>query len=161
MRARLAASAVLVVLLAVATTGCTFMTPQSTAKMYDASDGISATVGDIQVHNAALVTADGKTASLLINLVNHTDYGVQVNVQYENSDNAKVNGSIFVNSDSVKSLGGHDASTMILTGIDAPAGSLFPVFVQYGDATGQQMLLPVLAPNGEYAGLAPTAEPTP
>lgn len=161
MRARLAASAVIVALLAVGTTGCTFITPQATSKMYDASDGIGTMLGDIRVDNALLVTADGTTASLLINLVNHTDYGIQVNIQYENADQKKINDSIYVNSDSVTSVGGADASKFVLTGIDAPAGSLFPVFLQYGDVTGKQMWLPVLAPNGEYASLAPTSAPTP
>ncbi|HNP15016.1 MAG: hypothetical protein KF895_10510 [Parvibaculum sp.] len=161
MRARLAASAALVALLAVGTTGCTFITDQATARMYDASDGISATVGDIQIVNALLVTADGTAANLLINVVNHSDYGIQVNVQYENADKAKVNDSVFVNAGSVKSLGGTDAAKIVLSGIDAPAGSLFPVFIQYGDVTGKQMWLPVLAPNGEYSSFAPeeTAAP--
>ncbi len=161
MRARLAASAVLVALLAVGTTGCTFMTDQATTTKYDASDGISATLGDMQVENALLVTADGATASLLINFVNHSEYGVQVNVQYENADKTKVNDIVYVNSNSVKRLGGADSSKLILSGIDAPAGSLFPVFFQYGDVTGQQMWLPVLPPNSPYEGLAPEATPTP
>ena len=161
MRARLAASAVLVALLALGTTGCTYMTDQATTTKYDPSDGIGTTLGDMQVVNALLVTADGATASLLINLVNHSGYGVQVNIQYENSEKTKVNDSVYVNADSVKSLGGSDASKLILSGIDAPAGSLFPVFLQYGDVTGQQLWIPVLAPNGEYASLAPESTPTP
>ncbi|HMM82348.1 MAG TPA: hypothetical protein PJ998_04145 [Terrimesophilobacter sp.] len=161
MRARLAASAALVALLAIGTTGCTFITDQATTTKYDASDGISATIGDIQLENTALVTADGKTASLLINVVNHSAYGVDVNVQYENADKTKVNDSVFVNANSVKSLGGPDAGKLVLSGIAAPAGSLFPVFFQYGDVTGKQMWLPVLAPNGEYASLAPESTPAP
>ncbi len=161
MRARLAASAVLVALLAVGTTGCTFITDQATTTKYDPGDGISAAMGDIQIVNALLVTADGETASLLINIVNHSAFGATVNVQYENADNAKVNETIHVNADSVKSLGGKDASTLILNGVDAPAGGLFPVFFQYDDVTGQQLLLPVLAPNGEYASLAPETATTP
>ncbi|MBX3077784.1 MAG: hypothetical protein KF692_00920 [Cryobacterium sp.] len=161
MRARLAASAALVALLAIGTTGCTFITDQATTTKYDPSDGISATIGDIQLENTALVTADGTTASLLINVVNHSAYGVDVNVQYENADKTKVNDSVFVNGNSVKSLGGQDASKLVLSGIDAPAGSLFPVFFQYGDVTGKQMWLPVLAPNGEYASLAPESTPAP
>lgn len=161
MRARLAASAALVALLAIGTTGCTFITDQATTTKYDPSDGISATIGDIQLENTALVTADGTTASLLINIVNHSAYGVDVNVQYENADKTKVNDSVFVNAGSVKSLGGTDAAKIVLSGIDAPAGSLFPVFIQYGDVTGKQMWLPVLAPNGEYSSFAPeeTAAP--
>lgn len=161
MKTRLAASAILVALLVGGTTGCTFLTPQSTAKMYDASDGIGTTVGDIKVNNALLVTDDGQSASLLINLDNMSDFGVQVTIQYENAAKAKVNDSIFVNANTVTSVGAADAAKFVLTGIEAPAGSLFPVFIQYGDVSGKQMWLPVLAPNGEYAGLEPTITPTP
>lgn len=158
MRVRLAVSAILVGLLAAGTTGCTFMTPQATTMDYDPSDGIGTTLGDIQVNNALLVTADGENASLIISLHNSSEFGEHVNIQYETSDNTKVNDSIFVNSRSVVSLGASGPSNVVLTGIDAPAGGLFPVYLQYGDTTGKQMWLPVLAPHGEYAELAP--EPT-
>ncbi|MEO6941934.1 MAG: hypothetical protein ABI238_05765 [Terrimesophilobacter sp.] len=161
MKARLAASAILVALLVGGTTGCTYMTPQATMTKYDPSDGIGATVGDIKVNNALLVTDDGQSASLLINLDNMSAYGIQVSIQYEDAAKTKVDGSIFVNANTVTSLNGTDGAKFVLTGIDAPAGSLFPVFIQYGDVSGKQLMLPVLAPNGEYAGLAPTSTPTP
>lgn len=161
MRTRLAASAVIVALLVGGTTGCTFMTPQETTVNYDASDGIGTTLGDIQVNNALLVTADGKDASLIVSLHNSSSYGEKVSIQYENADHAKVNDSIFVNSGSAVSLGAFGPSNIMLTGINAKAGTLFPVFVQYGDVSGKQLWLPVLAPEGAYADLAPSPTPTP
>jgi hypothetical protein len=158
-RARFAASAVLVALVLGATTGCTFLTPQATTDHYDPSDGIGATIGDVQVRNAFLLTGDGETASLLVNLVNEDDKGIQVNVQYEDASSAKVDESIFVNAGSVKSLGGADDPRLLLTGIDAPAGSLFPVFFQYGDVTGEQLWLPVLdGSSADYADLVPDSD---
>ncbi|MEO7348783.1 MAG: hypothetical protein ABIW32_02815 [Terrimesophilobacter sp.] len=159
MRARLAASAVLVALMTIGTTGCTFMTSQATTQHYDPSDGIGTTIGDVKVNNALLVTEDGKNASLIISLANSSAYGENVTIQYEDATMAKVNDGIFVNSDSVVSLGADGPSTVVLTGIDAPAGSLFPVFIRYGDTTGKQLWLPVLAAEGEYSGLAPAATP--
>lgn len=156
MRARLAASAVLVALVTAGLTGCTFFTPQATTTKYDPSDGIGTTVGDIKVNNALLVTADGENASLIVSLQNSSEFGEQVSIQYEDAANTKVNDSVFVNSRSVVSLGASGPSNVVLTGIDAPAGSLFPVFIQYGDVTGKQLWLPVLAPNDPYEGLAPT-----
>jgi hypothetical protein len=156
----LAASAVLVALVLGGTTACTFMTPMVTTKHYDASDGIGATVGQIEVRNAILLTADGQNASLLINLINTGDTGIQVNLQYQNSDKAKVDESVFVNAGSVKSLGGPDATQLLLSGLDAPAGSLFPVFIQYDDVSGKQLWVPVLDGSaGEYATLLPTPAP--
>ncbi len=164
MRARLARSAVAAVLGAAlvlgGATGCTFMTPQTTTKHYDASDGIGATVGDLQVRNALLLTADGSTASLLINIDNPTKFGIPVKVQYENAAKAKVDTTVYVNAGAVKGFGGEGSDRIILSGIDAPPGSLFPVFIQYGDATGKQLWLPVLdGAASEYAALVP--EPAP
>lgn len=160
MRARLAASAVLVALVLGGTTACTFMTPQATTKHYDPSDGIGATVGQIEVRNAILLTADGESASLLINLVNTSDTGIQVKVQYQNADETKVDENVFVNAGSVKSLGGPDADQLVLTDLDAPAGTLFPVFVQYDDVSGKQLWVPVLGGSDDvYAGLLPTPAP--
>lgn len=159
MRARLAASAVLVALLAIGTTGCTFITPQATTMHYDPSDGIGTTIGDVKINNALLVTNDGTSASLIISIQNNSEFGEQIEIQYEDASNAKVNDGIFVNSRSVVSLGADGPSTVTLTGIDAPAGSLFPVFIRYADNTGKQLWLPVLAAEGEYSDLAPTVEP--
>lgn len=159
MKARLAVSAVLVALLAVGTSGCTFMTPQVTTIAYDASDGVGTTVGDIQVLNALLVSEDGENASLIVSLHNSSAYGVQVKVQYENATNTKVDESVFVNARSVNSLGAAGPSDVVLTGIDAPPGSLFPVFFQYGDETGSELWLPVLEPKDAYKGLAPAPKP--
>ncbi len=161
MRTRLAASAVLVALLTVGTTGCTFITPQATTQNYEPSDGIGTTLGDIKVNNALLVTADGDNAALIVSLHNSSEYGEQVTIQYENSDHAKVNESVFVNSDSVVSLGASGPSKVVLTGIDTKAGSLFPVFFQYDDVSGKQLWLPVLAPEGAYADLAPSPAAAP
>lgn len=160
-RTRLAASAILVALVIGGTAGCTFITPQATTDKYDPSDGIGTSLGDIQVNNALLVTDDGENASLIVSLHNESAYGEQVTIQYENADKTKVNDSIFVNSDSVVSLGASGPSSVVLTGIDAQPGSLFPVFFQYGDVTGKQMMLPVLTATGPYEGLAPGSTSAP
>lgn len=143
-----------------ALTGCTFITPQATTEHYDPSDGIGATVGDLQIRNALLLTADGTTGSLLINVDNPTKYGVQVKVQYENADKTKVDENVYVNGGSVASFGGPDAKRILLSGIDAPAGTLFPVFIQYGDVSGKQLWVPVLDGSmSQYADLVPTEAP--
>jgi len=158
---RNAAAAILsAALVVVGLTGCTFMTPQATVDQYDPSDGINVTVGELQVRNALLLSADGTTASLLVSIDNPTRYGVQVNVQYENADSVKVDDSLYVNANSVANFGGADDKRLTLTGIDAEPGSLFPVFLQYDDVTGKQLWVPVLDGSmKEYADLVPTAAP--
>lgn len=157
MRARLAASAVVVALLLVGTTGCTFMTPQATTQGYDASDGIGTTLGDLRINNALLVSADGQAANLIVSIHNPTAVRVKVSVQYENGDGTKVDESIFVKPESTKSLGTTAEGPLQFNGIGTPAGDLLPVFFQYDDVTGQSLLVPVLAPEGAYASLAPAA----
>ncbi|MEO7147187.1 MAG: hypothetical protein ABIW81_01610 [Terrimesophilobacter sp.] len=162
MRARLAASAALLALVLGGTTGCTFITAQATTNHYDPSDGIGTTIGEIQVRNAMLLTGDGTTASLLINLANDSKVGVDVKLQYENADKTKVNGSVYVNAGDVTSIGAADAKKFVLSGIDAPAGSLFPVYIQYDDVTGKQLWIPVLDNReAQYADLLPSSTPTP
>ena len=56
MKARVAASIVLALAVAVGTAGCGFIAPQATTKHYDASDGVSGNVGQIDVRNAFIVT---------------------------------------------------------------------------------------------------------
>ena len=111
---------------------------------------------------ALLLTGDGTTASLLINLANDSKVGVDVKLQYENADKTKVNGSVYVNAGDVTSIGAADAKKFVLSGIDAPAGSLFPVYIQYDDVTGKQLWIPVLDNReAQYADLLPSSTPTP
>ncbi len=165
MRARRAASVVLasaVVLLG--TAGCTFFAPQTTLKPYDASDGVNTQIGDVYIRNVLLLTEDGSNASLLVNVVNETDNGQSVQFQYEGTGSdgttGKVDKSVFANPGKATSIGGHGDNQIVLTGINAKPGTLFPVFVQYGDQTGKQLLVPVLDGTLEpYNKLLPTATP--
>lgn len=156
MRARLAASVVVAALVLGATAGCTFITPQVTVDHYDPSDGIGADVAGIQVRNALMLTSDGETASLLINLANSGKYGTTVNLQYNNASGEKVNQAVYVNSKSVKSFGGENDAKILMTGIDTSAGALFPVFVQPEGETGKLLAVPVLDGSAsEYSALLP------
>lgn len=156
MKARLLASLVLAATVALVTSACTFLTPQVTADKYDPSDGSSVVVGDVQVQNAILLSNDGETASLLANLVNRSDRSVTVKLQYENASGAKVDESIHLNAKSVKSIGDGSGEQLLLQGVDAPLGSLFTIYVQYGSATGAELGVPVLDGSlPEYAELLP------
>lgn len=143
------------------TAGCSFFAPQATLKHYDPSDGIGATVGDIKVRNALLVAGDEEgEASLLVNLVNTGSTGVNLLVQYENED-GKDDTTVRVPAGDVVSFGAEGEEQFVLSGIDARAGDLFPVWFQYGDKTGKQLLVPVLDSLFEYAELAPSPKPSP
>jgi len=136
------------------------MAPQATTIRYDASDGVSGDVGDIAVRNAILVSDGADSANLIVTLVNQGDSAHIVGVQYE-SDGEKVTEELTVEANSTLALGSEDEPALALRGIDAQPGSLFPVFVQYGNETGARLLVPVLDDTLEpYSTLVPTAEPT-
>jgi hypothetical protein len=164
-RARSAASVILASMVLLSTAGCTFFAPQTTLKPYDPSDGVDAQVGNILVRNAILLSADGKTGSLLVSLLNNGNSGVNVKFQYDATDNgsaAKINTDVLVEPGAATSFGGNGEQKFLLDDINTTPGSLFPIFVQYGNQTGKEILVPVL--NGalpQYANLLPTATPSP
>ncbi|MCU1581461.1 MAG: hypothetical protein JWO01_849 [Microbacteriaceae bacterium] len=165
MRSRRAASVVLASIVLLGTAGCTFFAPQTTLKPYDPSDGIGAQVGSILVRNALLLSKDGKTGSLLVNLINDGNSGINVKFQYDatvDGTAAKVNTDVFVDPGAVTSFGGNGDKKFILDGIATKPGQLFPIFVQYGQQTGKEMLIPVLDGTlPQYSNLLPTATPSP
>ena len=160
MRARIAASVVLATGILLGTSACGFYAPQATLIQYNASDGVSGDVGDIHVRNALLVSADGELANLIVSVVNPTDTLKQVLVQYKSSTGT-VSQDIPVEANTTVTFGTDGAPSVILENMDSQPGSLFPVFFQYGEETGIELLLPVLSgTQGEYSTLMPTLAPT-
>jgi len=164
-RARIAATVVVAASLLLSTAGCSFFAPQATLKRYDPSDGVGATVGQVKVRNALLLTKDGQVASFLVNLVNDGEKTVNVLIQYNGTTasgtSGKVDTRVQLDAGEVKTFGSSETRQLIFTGIDSKAGSLFPVFVQYGTQTGEQLLVPVLDGSlSEYSMLLPTPLPT-
>jgi hypothetical protein len=159
-RARIAATVVLAAGILVGTSGCNLFAPQATLLHYDPSDGVSGSVGDIDVRNALLISDDGTSANFIVTLINQGDSSRQINVQYE-SDSGKVTDQVTVEERSTVTLGAQDSPSVTLRDVDAQPGSLFPVFVQYGDETGAELLVPVLEGTlSEYSTLTPTPLPT-
>jgi hypothetical protein len=160
-KARIAASVVLAAALMLGTAGCSFFAPQATLKHYDPSDGVGTTVGDIKVRNALLVTGENEDeSSLLINLVNVGDKGVTLLVQFEGED-GKSDSTVRVPAGDVVSFGAEGEEQFVLSGISAKPGDLLPIWFQYGDETGKQLLVPVLDNSLlEYSELTPSPTPT-
>ena len=156
--ARVAASVILAGALLVGTAGCTFITPQATLEKYDPGDGVGIDVGDVQVRNAvAVANEDGDAISLILHIVNSGSRSANIDLQYQ-SDGEKTTVTKPVDAHEVLSFGNTDEDQLVITNPGVEPGALFPVYVQYGDHEGSQMLVPVLAPdtNG-YEGLAPVA----
>ena len=161
MRARVIASVVLAAGVLLGTSGCNLLAPQSTTKRYDASDGVSGDVGDLAIRNAIVLSNDGTTGSLLVTVVNSGDSAHSLSVQFT-GDSGKVTQKVTVKAGSTTAFGTEDSPVVALEAIEAQPGSLFPVFFQYGNETGVELLVPVLDGSlGQYSTLVPTATPTP
>jgi hypothetical protein len=153
-RRRAVASVAVAALVLLGTSACNFIAPQATTDSYAPSDGTQATVGDVKVLNALLITEDGEEASLVANVVNPTGSRVQLKLQYE-SGSEDVDKKFTVGAGEVQKLGG-EGMELTLQDIDAKPGDLFPIYLQYGDAEGKQLMVPVLDGTlPEYEALLP------
>ena len=161
MRARFAASVAIGAAILAVLAGCNFITPVSTLKHYDPSDGISTKIGDIDIVNALVVSDDGVDGNLLFTAVNNASADAVLNVQYQ-AGTAKKQLTLRVPGDMSVRFGFGSDGQLLLTGIGAHAGSLLPIYFQYGSAQGAQLMVPVLNGSlGSYSTLTPTPLPTP
>lgn len=161
MRARLVASAVAVAALAITLAGCNFITPQASLYPYDPSDGVSTVVGDVHVLNAMVLTEDGTDGNLLFSAVNDSGQKVDLTVQFE-SGGSKTDLTVPVDAAGRTDVGFGEAGQLFLAGMDTQPGSLLPVYFQYGDHEGKQLMVPVLDGSLEqYQPYLPTPTPTP
>ena len=158
-KSRAAAAVVLMAGVVLGTAGCGFTATQATSIAYDASDGVSGTVGELEFRNAILLSDDGDTANLLLSVVNLGDEAVQLNVQYE-AAGEKVTARETIAGLTTVTLGSTDEPEIVLENMGSQPGALFPVFLQYGNETGVELLMPILDGSLDvYSSLMPV-EPT-
>ena len=140
-------------------TGCTFLADQTVQTPYDPSDGFGTQVGGVDIRNVLLVTDDGETANLLVNLINTSGENVAMKVSWETST-GRTERNLYVAAGATKSFG-NPSNQVILRGLDAELGSLFPVYFQYGDNEGSELDVPVLDGQlPEYSDLVPALSDT-
>ncbi len=154
--ARAVASLVLASGLLLGTAGCVFITPTATLDQYDPSDGISGDVGTLSLRNVlAISNEDGSAASLLLAVVNNGTNRQLLNVQYE-SGGAPTTLSVVIDPRQTTLFGNTvENEQIILLDTGVAAGELVPVYFQYGNNEGTQLLVPVLEASFEYAELGP------
>jgi hypothetical protein len=157
-KARVAASVVLALSVALGTAGCGLVAPQATTKHYDASDGVSGSVGSIDVRNAIVVTGDDDTVgSLVVTLVNTDSKSHRVAVTA--GDSASSRAYVTVEPGQVKQVGSDpqaESGNVFFPEFNGKPGGLFPVYFQYGDNTGVELKVPVLSGGlSEYSSLVP------
>lgn len=153
--ARAAASIVIASALLAGTAGCTFITPQATLIQYNPGNGVAGRVGSVEVRNVVAVTADeGKTVSLLITLINSGQKDALVTLQFESDNKTRTDVKPIEPGASI-SFGNDGENQIVIPDPGVEPGALMPVYVQYGDNVGTQLMVPVLAADGFYEGLAP------
>ncbi|WP_317230338.1 hypothetical protein [Clavibacter sp. MX14-G9D] len=159
MRARTASSIVLAALIAVGTSSCTFITPQATQISYFPSDGFDATVGDIEVRNAILLTEGDSPsgASLVVTLVNNSGDSQRVAFQHELTEGSAERETRTVTAaPGLTAYGAEDSQRIVFDSVEPTPGSLTKIYIQYGDAEGVEMDVPVLNGDQEtYTSLVP------
>lgn len=160
MRFRTGASVVAASALAAVLTGCSLFAVHQTLHPYDASDGVSVTVGDVRIINALVFTEDGQDGNFAASAVNTGDDDIDLVLQYV-SNGDKVDVEIEVPAGETVRFGTDDGQ-VFLPEIDTAPGSLLKIYFQYGDQSGKQADIPVLdVALEEYDGLLPTPTPTP
>lgn len=160
MKARLAASAALALGIVIGASGCSMITYQATTEHYDASDGVSVNVGQLDLRNVLVVSDDGEQGNLVMTVVNRGDKDASLNVEF--GDGSTVTEPIKIAAGSTVAFGVDDVEGLevqepvLLEGIDSIPGSLMPMFFQYSGAEGQEINVPVLdGALAEYKSLVP------
>lgn len=163
---RTAAAAVLALAALGGLTACDLFAPQDTLYIEEASVGVSATVGDVYVGNAVLVSNDGKTANFVATLVNEGDDTQQVTVKPTGGQSIEVS----LPARDIKKLGDPPSDETLVTGLDTTPGALTTVTVNSGgQSVGLQVpvvtgALPpygTLTPSPSDTGSSPTPTPSP
>ncbi len=152
-------SAALAGALLLGTTGCTFVAEIATLEEYDPSDGVGATIGDVQVRNMLAITEDGTRAALVFSGNNTGQDDVQLSVSLTEGGASAQRVSLPAGE---LTPVGSGTTQLVLEGLDVVPGSLLPDYVQYGSEPGRLLNVPVLdAALEEYAALLPSPTPTP
>ena len=129
---------------ALALGGCTFTAEIANLQPYDPSDGVSVSWDEVTVQNAMLITGDGEEANLVVTIVNSSGEDVDLQVQY-GPDGNRTTEVIDVPAQPQRTQVGSDPDNQLLfTDEDIIAGSLFPVYFQYGMEQGEVIEVPVL-----------------
>jgi len=159
-KARVATSVALALAVAFGTAGCGFVAPQATTKHYDASDGVSGSVGSVDVRNAIIVTdaKNGTVGNLVVTLVNTGDAAQRVAISA--GDGGSSAAHVTVQPGQVKQLGqdpeNGGSGNVLIPEFTTKPGGLYSVYFQYGDQTGVNLKVPVLDGQlPEYSSLVP------
>jgi hypothetical protein len=153
-KARLAASAALALGIVVGASGCSMITYQATTEAYDASDGVSANSGVLDLRNILVIMEEGADEGSLVFTVSNTgDEDLELTVEPVDGGEPV---TLEVAAHEQIVLGGDDEEPLLLEGIDAEPGGLIDLYFHSDGAEGVEVGVPVLDGRlPEYRTLVP------
>lgn len=153
-RSRVVAAVAIAAAVALGTTGCSMLSVQATTIPYSAAEGVNIHgSGPLEVRNALIVaTADGSKGNFVAAIVNQTDSGETLNLQF-GEGSSKIEKSVFVPANTVVSLGTKDTAPLLIENLNTLPGADIATFFQSGDSQGVLHAVPVLGGGLHY--LAP------
>lgn len=148
MKSRLFASLAVGAVVALGTTGCSMISPQATTIEYNASDGVAADAGPLQVRNALIVANDeGTEGNFIAAIVNNTDDAETLNIAF---GEGVADATVRVPARTVVSLGIDGEEPILVEGLDSKPGSDLPTSFQSGDGETVLVDVPVLDGTLDY-----------
>lgn len=159
MKARAVAAIALSAALVVGLSGCSFWLQPETLRSYDPSDGVSLSLGDLELRNMIVVSEDGELGNLVGTAVNSTDSEIDFTVQWKvGGEFVEVELSAAPNA---RTDFGFEGEQVTLEPLGAPVGSLLDAVV-HTSKDQKELRIPVLdATLPEYTPALPKPTPTP
>lgn len=135
--------------------GCQVISPRQTEVMYDAGDGVSANVGDLQLRNLLVVAEkDGGPGTVSAAVGNQSDK--PVTITFATVDGGQATTEVPAHSTVNVSEG---AEKVTLPAVKGAPGSMTELVIS-GPGGNAPVQVPVLPPTGYYEGLRPSAAPS-
>ncbi|MFB8387229.1 DNA modification methylase [Microbacterium sp. NPDC055910] len=149
-KSRLIASLAVGAAVVLGTTGCTFITPQSSTITYAAAEGINVyEMGVLEVRNAFIVANDeGDLGNLVAAVINTSDEMQTLNLSIGEGDSIDL--SIRVPAGETLSFGTDDLEPIELDGIEMVPGTDVPAQFSTDGAESHITVLPVLDGRLDY-----------
>ncbi len=135
--------------------GCQWTSPLATQKIYDPADGVSATVGAVQLRNVLIVSGQsGGPGTLVAWAENPTDQAVTVSF----AAGSETPITLAVPAQATAQLSGEPGKLAAIKAVSAEPGALAKVTASSPSGGAVAIDVPVLYPGPEspYAKLAPT-----
>jgi hypothetical protein len=148
--------------------GCSATSPQVITTPYSAADGINASLGNtgVALRNMLVVgTAKGAPASVIGAIINNSDAPIQVSLQADLGESAQPSQTVIkVPAHGALSIGPKEQTQMTIPDLPVIPGATTGISAATLNGGRADLDVPVLAPSGPYASLAPaptTGAPSP